>query len=255
MFCERVDAGNGVVAIACFSGKRARCGFCNTTMVKLCDGPPRGKSKNGCCDKPLCKAHATAIGEDRDLCPDCVADAARAAAGPLTTTIEVWTSRLDPRVTDPDLLNIARGSRTEGEGLAFAPSKGILGPVLWARRRANEALLSGLDEDARDIETAAWKAYVPAYLAEMLVSSNRPVPEAYRGAVREAWSRGIRPDPDAWTRLLLRERVVLQCFCTGERCHRFLLARILGKLGATLKGELPLPAAPQMSLIGEVPRG
>jgi hypothetical protein len=260
MFCERVDAGNGVVAIACFSGKRARCGFCDVTMVKLCDGPPRGKAKNGCCDKPLCKAHATSVGEDRDLCPDCVADAARAAAGPLTTTIEVWTSRLDPRQTDPDLLDTTRLSGKPDAGLPFAPTWAIVKPAIAAFRRANEAALAGMFHDALNIELDAWNAYVPQYLAEMLVSSNSQVPEKYRAAVREAWARGVRPNPEAWVRLLARPRVVLACLCQNARqhCHRFLLARILGKLGATLKGELPLPAAPpssQLSLIGEVARG
>lgn len=42
------------------------------------------------------------------------------------------------------------------------------------------------------------------------------------------------PDPS-----LARSRVVLVCYCTDPtRCHRSLLAGILGKLGADVRGEL-----------------
>ena len=254
MTCEFIQLPGGGTMIVCSRGRRSRpCAFCKATSSRLCDGPPPAKSRKKTCDKPLCATHATHDGPDRDLCPDCVATAARAAAPPLTTTVEVWTARLDPRHTDPDLLDITRGSRTEGEGLAFAPSMAILAPVLNARRRARGL---PLDEQAK-IEGEAWSAYVPAYLAEMLVSSVRPIPEGWERPVAEARARGVKPDVEAWKRLLARPRVCLACFCTGTRCHRFLLAKILGKLGATVRGELTLPVVPtsQLSLLGEASNG
>jgi uncharacterized protein YeaO (DUF488 family) len=77
---------------------------------------------------------------------------------------------------------------------------------------------------AADIERRAWDAYVLAYTAEMRASYrvNRP----------------------AWRSLLARDRVVLVCYCADKdrlagRCHTVLLAGILGKLGAEVRGELP----------------
>ena len=65
--------------------------------------------------------------------------------------------------------------------------------------------------------------------------------ERWGTAERRAFAVGVRPCPAAWTALLACERVVLCCYCTDpERCHRSLLARILGKLGAHVEGEIGL---------------
>lgn len=253
MICTPINFGGGVTGIVCTRGRRRPCAFCKATASKLCDGPPPAKSRKKNCDKPLCTTHAAPDGPERDLCPDCVEAAARAAAPPLTTTVEVWTARIDPRQTDPDLLDTSRKSATPEQGLAFAPTWAIVDPVLAVRRRGR----SLPQDEAAALEARAWKAYVPAYLGEMLVSSNQPVPEGWEVHVAEARARGVRPDPAAWKRLLARPRVVLACYCpVGARCHRLLLAKVLGKLGATLKGELPLPVVPtpQLSLIEEAPR-
>jgi hypothetical protein len=258
MTCTPINLGGGVVGIVCTRGRRAPpCTTCGRPSGLLCDGPPRPRSRKKTCDKPICATHATKVGEDRDLCPDCAGDAARAGAPPLTTTVEVWTARIDRRAADPDFLDITRKSGKPGEGLAFAPSEAILWPVIRARRRADEAAQAGMFHDALNIELDAWNTYVPAYLAEMLVSSCRPIPNGWQIAVSNALARGVKLDPEAWTRLLARPRVVLGCYCQDARqhCHRFLLAKILGKLGATLNGELPLPPSSQLSLMGEAPRG
>jgi uncharacterized protein YeaO (DUF488 family) len=43
----------------------------------------------------------------------------------------------------------------------------------------------------------------------------------------------------AWVELLAKPRVVLACYCDSPvRCHRRLLAAILEKLGAEVRGEL-----------------
>ena len=105
-------------------------------------------------------------------------------------------------------LNITRQPGDAG-GLPFAPSQTILKPVLRARRH-------GTALDALE----AWRAYVPAYLAEMRAS--------------------YRAHRAAWDALLARDLVVLVCYCgSAERCHRTILGReILPKLGAVYCGEL-----------------
>lgn len=95
-------------------------------------------------------------------------------------------------------------------GLPFAPSWQILRPMLVLRR-------SG---DAYD-EDAAWPGYVDAYTAEMRVSyrANRP----------------------AWDALLARDEVTLVCYCRDQaHCHRTVLAEILGRRGADVRGERPI---------------
>lgn len=43
----------------------------------------------------------------------------------------------------------------------------------------------------------------------------------------------------AWDSLLRRQRVVLVCYCREPgKCHRILLANILGSMGADVRGEL-----------------
>lgn len=141
----------------------------------------------------------------------------------------VYTARISTR--DPDRFDITRKSGGD-LGLPFAPSWTILGPALEARRKserlgqgpwnedADGADAEQAHDDAREILDAAWALYVPAYLAEMRISYRR-----------------LRP---AWSALLARPRVVLVCYCTdAARCHRTLLAGILGKLGADVRGELP----------------
>lgn len=145
-------------------------------------------------------------------------------------TLQVFTARISTR--DPDRFDITRKSGGP-EGEPFAPSWKILHPALLARQKANRLREvadgmtgivrvvhhAGVMHSINDIERRAWDAYVPAYLAEM----------------RESYRR----DPEAWRKLLARERVVLVCYCTDPaRCHRTLLAeRILVKLGAEARGE------------------
>lgn len=141
----------------------------------------------------------------------------------------VYTARISTR--DPDRFDITRKSGGAA-GTPFAPSWNILRPALDARQEARRrreiadawppvagsgARLVRLKAD--DIERRAWSAYVPAFEQEM----------------RESYRR----HPEAWRALLARVRVVLVCYCTDpERCHRTLLAGILGKLGADVRGEL-----------------
>lgn len=105
-----------------------------------------------------------------------------------------------------DRLDITRKSAWP-DGLPFAPSWSILGPILRLRR----------SDDPFAVEHA-WPKYVADYTAEMRASyrENRP----------------------AWDALLARGEVTLVCYCTyPTRCHRTVLAEILAKLGADVRGE------------------
>lgn len=92
--------------------------------------------------------------------------------------------------------------------MAFAPSWKILGPMLKSRREhRTDALL--------------WEQYVADYTAEM--------------------RRSFRSSFPAWEWLLEQSEVTLCCYCTDPtRCHRTVLAEILGKFGADVRGERAL---------------
>jgi hypothetical protein len=110
--------------------------------------------------------------------------------------------------------------------------------------------------EAERIEAAAWLVYRRAYLAEMVVSSGRDVPQGWERDVIAAKSRGVVPHVEAWQAELVRERRVYTCFCTAdrrERCHAGLLAQVMQRLGATYLGEFDPPTKTnkaQLSLIG-----
>ena len=118
-----------------------------------------------------------------------------------------------------------------GIGLRFswfqAPPKASHPHYDLTPNKRNQALCAGAVEvsahkqalDRRILREAAWEKYVPAYTQEM----------------RNSYSR----NRDAWNLLLARDRAVLCCYCVNPaRCHRTLLAEILGKLGAEVRGEL-----------------
>lgn len=84
MTCHRLLQDGVVVGYACTRGRgaRARACACGRTATRLCDGrvrTPTNRTRR--CDRPLCDTHATSVGEDRDLCPDC-RDAALPAPAP-----------------------------------------------------------------------------------------------------------------------------------------------------------------------------
>lgn len=115
-----------------------------------------------------------------------------------------WLVRTETETAIPDtaIVNVTRQS-----GLAeFAPSWSLLRQFLPMR---TDGTLT--DED--------WKVYARSYTVEMHLS--------YR------CSRG------AWDALLEKPVVVLACYCPdAARCHRTLLAGLLGRLGADVRGEL-----------------
>lgn len=124
----------------------------------------------------------------------------------------VYTARVSYR--GPDRLDITRKSAGP-EGLPFAPSWEILRPILALRRTQGAAAVAD-----------AWPRYVADYTAEMRVSF-------------------YRHHRAAWVALLERPEVTLVCYCADPaRCHRTVLAEILGKLGADVRGERTDTRAP-----------
>ena len=116
---------------------------------------------------------------------------------------------------DPDRLDVTRKSAGP-EGLPFAPSADLL-------RAGKSARVTFAEYDRR-------------YVEEM----------------RRSWleHRG------AWLAVLARPRVVLCCYCTNPaECHRSLLAGLLAKCGAEVRGEVGLEAAIGQIVAGEKATG
>ena len=136
--------------------------------------------------------------------------AARGASSTTPTTLRVYTAHVS--FADPDRLDVTR--QTGGAaGEPFAPSWGLVRPVLAARRGSPPWRVRSA------VAEAAWERFVPLYVEEM------------RGSYRAR--------RDAWDRLLGRDRVVLTCYCVDpSRCHRGLLSGILERLGASALGNL-----------------
>ena len=83
MTCHRIVQNGVFVGYACTRGRgaKAHACACGRTATRLCDGrvrTPTNRTRR--CDRPLCDTHATSVGEDRDLCPDCRAAEAPAPA-------------------------------------------------------------------------------------------------------------------------------------------------------------------------------
>lgn len=115
--------------------------------------------------------------------------------------LNVYTATLHYR--GPDRLDVSRQG-----GSIFAPSWKLLKPFVEARKNGRET------EQMR-------QQFADAYIEEMRIY-------AKSGQIAQ----------DEWKRLLAREGVTLCCYCApGQFCHRHLLAGILAKLGARLRGE------------------
>lgn len=119
-------------------------------------------------------------------------------------TLTVHTARIS--CSGPGRLDVTRKSAGP-DGIAFAPSWRILGPMLRSRKRENGPAGALL-----------WDEYVIDYTAEMRTS--------------------YRQQRAAWDALLARDEATLCCYCTdAQHCHRTVIAEILGKLGAEVHGE------------------
>lgn len=178
--------------------------------------------------------------------------------------LQVFTARIGRWMkNDPDAIDITRKS-ARSEWLFLAPSWGILKPAIEARKRADSIMdamkkeaerLGGYEDangyptfdpfiyqrDAEAVLEAAWKEYVPLFMAEMRVSHGMTQANQAWGNDEElAVAHGARANRPMWDNLLSRQRVILCCYCTdAEHCHRTILRRdILPKLGAEDCGEI-----------------
>ena len=117
-------------------------------------------------------------------------------------------------VTRPAADAYSKRTGAAWEGEPFAPSWTILRPALNALHAAK-----GLSPVMLRASTRSWwEDYVRAYTHEM----------------RQSYRR----HPEAWAAVLARREVTLVCYCADpERCHRTVLAGILAKLGANVRGE------------------
>lgn len=71
MGCKTIDLGGGNFAITCTRGRRPNlCQVCKLRPLDvLCDYPLRGAKAGKTCDRKLCRACATNVGANKDLCP------------------------------------------------------------------------------------------------------------------------------------------------------------------------------------------
>jgi hypothetical protein len=119
-------------------------------------------------------------------------------------SVEIWTARMGYRGSDA--LPVTRRIVQHPDGLLFAPSEALL---FW-----------GLAERKAGRGEASWPSYRERYVTEMRASY-----QAHR---------------EVWARVLGQGRRVLLCFCTDPaRCHRSVLAGLLGACGASVQGEVP----------------
>ncbi len=129
--------------------------------------------------------------------------------------IGLWSGSLKSALVraDQGTLDISRG--TGGDlGKPFAPSWALLKPALAGMRQG------GATADR------AWAWYVPRFNEEMRVSQGR-YPEAWANAEEQARTASL----------------ILACHCVpntpGERCHRYLVAKLLVIRGSLYLGEVP----------------
>lgn len=67
MTCDLIDLPGGGRAIVCSSRKRQRC-ECGKSATLLCDWKVPDH-RSGTCDRPICRACATSVAPEKDLCP------------------------------------------------------------------------------------------------------------------------------------------------------------------------------------------
>ena len=67
MPCSHLRVGGSDVIACSRQPRRRRCHYCNAWATMECDFPAPGR-RSGTCDRPICPAHATPVGKNRDYC-------------------------------------------------------------------------------------------------------------------------------------------------------------------------------------------
>ena len=82
------------------------------------------------------------------------------------------------------------------------------------------------------------KVFAPTWKMVMKTRRGKMAWDEYKEMYKELMRASYRTRKEVWNEVLKREEVTLVCFCpAGGRCHRYLLADFLEKLGAENKGE------------------
>lgn len=212
MTCHAFRLPDGTSGFVCTRGKRvAKCFYCNAAHTRLCDFV---FVPGTTCSRKLCANHAYGPPGGDDFCPD---HATAKPAPAVVTTLHVWTGTTYWHRSDPDALDVT--IMTGGaNGRPFAPSMAIFKPAMKARDDAEriEAVAAlheqtdppkarELREEATRLELQTWAVYKRQYLAEMLVSSGRDVPEGWARDVALAKARGVVKHVEAWQAELARQ--------------------------------------------------
>lgn len=139
-------------------------------------------------------------------------------------------------------------------GAPWTPSWEILKPALKALEDAKRMRdVTGREKEANEAADRAWERYLrgpkgderEGLLAE-LRASQRDKAIAWGWLLARRPANPLRNPPPA------PSRVVLACHCANPaRCHRTVVARMLGDMGATVRGELP--QQPKKDAAGDAP--
>jgi hypothetical protein len=126
-------------------------------------------------------------------------------------------------------------------GEPFAPSSSLLRPALEARRQleAKEAEAYALTPARLGREPTPEEE--ERFLAVVSETERRDIDDwtRYTEGFKAEMRRSYRVNAIGWGWLLTLPRIVLSCQCArADRCHRSILAEALGKLGATVGGEI-----------------
>ena len=83
------------------------------------------------------------------------------------------------------------------------------------------------------------KIFAPSWDLVMGIKKGQITEKQYTDAYLLMMKESYKKNRKEWDDLLAKDRIVLVCYCpAGAFCHRYLLANILVKLGATYEGEI-----------------
>lgn len=83
------------------------------------------------------------------------------------------------------------------------------------------------------------KAFAPSWKMVMDYKNGVINEEEYTKQYYELMRKSYQSNRERWNELLSQDKVVLCCYCVvGTFCHRYILAEILTKLGATYIGDV-----------------
>lgn len=106
---------------------------------------------------------------------------------------------------------------------------------------ANIHKISRANKDRYDITVKTGdKTFSPSWKMLKAIKGGEMSKEEYKKQYVELMKESLKSNPEQWKNLILREKVILVCYCpSGVFCHRVLLAKMLEKSNvAKYMGEL-----------------